>query len=153
MSKAPKLRVRHAGVIVLGRFSQSHGGGNLFVLNSLAKNGLTLPVQQCSSKTFVAKRFFVIRDVARAKAKRANHAHRTTSEAVFCINGSCAIHLDDGSTKQTIGLHDPAIGIVHGPGLWHAISDFSKDCVLLVLADTPTYDRAEYIYDYEEFLR
>jgi dTDP-4-dehydrorhamnose 3,5-epimerase len=35
--------------------------------------------------------------------------------------------------------------------VWHEMSDFSADCVLMVVADAP-YDEADYIRDYGEFL-
>ena len=103
-------------------------------------------------KKFKIERFFVTRDVP-SGAPRGNHAHCKTSEVVFCIHGSCAMHLDDGATRQKIRIGNPAVGILHGPGVWHELSDFTHDCVLLVFSDTAAYNRSEYIFDYQEFLR
>jgi hypothetical protein len=36
--------------------------------------------------------------------------------------------------------------------VWREMHDFSKDCVLLVLA-TEHYDESDYIRDYSDFLR
>jgi len=35
--------------------------------------------------------------------------------------------------------------------VWREMSDFSTDCVLMVVADAP-YSEADYIRDYNEFL-
>lgn len=36
------------------------------------------------------------------------------------------------------------------PMVWHEMSDFTEDCILLVLADQ-VYDEADYIRDYDVF--
>lgn len=153
MPKIPILRVKHAKIVALDCFSSSKSGGNLFVHNTASeKNTLELPIVG-SRKKFHVRRFFMIRDILKEQALRAHHAHKETSEVVFCAHGSCTLHLDDGSVKQKIHMDNPSVGIVHEPGVWHSLSDFSPDCVLLVLADTSVYNRAEYIDDYEEFLK
>jgi hypothetical protein len=59
--------------------------------------------------------------------------------------------LDDGSKRVTVRLDDPAVGLTMGPMVWREMSDFSSDCVLMVLADAP-YDEGDYIRDYAQFL-
>jgi hypothetical protein len=154
MAKIPTIRVKNAGIVMLDRFAKANGGGSLYVRNTKQGHALELPVIGKTKKNgvFPIKRFFFIRDMDSVQAQRANHAHRETKEVVFCVSGSCVIHLDDGTTKQRIHMHDPAVGILHGPGLWHRISNFSKDCVLLAFADTVVYDPSEYIYEYRQFL-
>ena len=49
-----------------------------------------------------------------------------------------------------VRLDDPAIGLTLPPMVWHEMSDFSPDCVLMVLASA-AYDEADYIRDYAEF--
>jgi hypothetical protein len=58
--------------------------------------------------------------------------------------------LDDGETRVSVALDNPAQGLLIGPTIWREMSDFSPDCVLMVLADAP-YDEADYIRDYGEF--
>jgi len=38
-----------------------------------------------------------------------------------------------------------------GPMIWREMSDFSPDCVLMVIADT-VYDDSDYIREYDDFL-
>lgn len=60
--------------------------------------------------------------------------------------------LDDGEKRQTIRMNDPYVGIRLGALLWHEMTNFSPDCVILVLAND-FYKESDYIRDYEEFLR
>jgi len=49
-------------------------------------------------------------------------------------------------------LDTPHKGLVIEDMIWREMYDFSKDCVLMVLADD-YYDESDYIRDYDEFLR
>lgn len=82
---------------------------------------------------------------------RGLHAHRRLTQLAVAVSGSCAMVLDDGSTQATVRLDDPSVGLLIGPMIWHEMSDFTPDAVLLVLADAP-YDEADYIRDYDRFL-
>jgi hypothetical protein len=60
--------------------------------------------------------------------------------------------LDDGRLRVQVRLDDPAMGLLLPPLVWHEMSDFTEDCVLMVLAEQP-YDEDDYIRDYSQFLR
>lgn len=49
-------------------------------------------------------------------------------------------------------MERPDRGLVIGNMIWREMHDFSRDCVLLVLA-SELYDEADYIRDYGQFLR
>src|SRR3989344_5750506 len=66
------------------------------------------------------------------------------------IVGELILHLDDGSSQQTLRLSGKTDGVRLGPMLWHSMSDFTPDCVALLVASLP-YDESDYIRDYEEF--
>lgn len=83
---------------------------------------------------------------------RGLHAHRRLEQFVVAVSGSCTMLLDDGRESETLILDDPAQGLMLPPMVWHEMSDFSQDCVLLVLA-AAFYDEADYIRDRGEFLR
>jgi hypothetical protein len=139
MNPRLKLRVRHSGVIRLQCFKDLPDG-NLFI----AEAGRQVP--------FAVKRVYFINTLANAAAVRGKHAHRRLDQAIFCINGSFTLTLDDGRATQRILLNDPACGIRLGPMLWHTMSGFSYDCVILVLA-SDWFDPADYIRDHKQFLR
>ena len=82
---------------------------------------------------------------------RGLHAHRALHQLAVAVAGSCTMLLDDGTNKVSVRLDDPATGLTRGPMIWREMSDFSPDCVLMVLADA-AYDEADYIRDYGEFL-
>ena len=82
---------------------------------------------------------------------RGLHAHRALNQLAVAVAGSCTMLLDDGTQRVTVRLDDPAVGLTMGPMIWHEMSDFSPDCVLMVLADA-AYDEADYIRDYDAFL-
>ena len=82
---------------------------------------------------------------------RGLHAHRALHQMAVAVSGSCTMLLDDGAQRMTVRLDDPAVGLTLPPMVWHEMSDFSADCVLMVLADA-AYDEADYIRDYGEFL-
>lgn len=150
MPKLPKIRTKNSGIIVLESFRDERGGGRLTVAESDGSDSFSLPIVG-KGERFQVRRVFVITGVEDANVKRANHAHRRTSEAIFCVQGSCTVHLDDGAERQKVILDDPTIGIITGPDLWHMITNLSPDSVILACADGP-YDAKEYIHDYEEFL-
>jgi hypothetical protein len=136
-SQAPAIRVAHSGVVRL-QAVPDRPDGNLFIAEARRE----IP--------FAIKRLYFINALANPAAVRGRHAHRKLEQVIFCINGSFALHLDDGRKKQRIRLHDPAIGIRLGPYLWHTMSGFSADCVILVVA-SDRYKSSDYIRDYAEF--
>lgn len=81
---------------------------------------------------------------------RGLHAHRVLNQLAVAVSGSCKMTIDDGTTRVEVGLDDPAMGLTLGPMIWREMSEFSPDCVLMVLANAP-YDEADYIRDYSEF--
>jgi dTDP-4-dehydrorhamnose 3,5-epimerase-like enzyme len=82
--------------------------------------------------------------------ERGFHAHKVLNQVAVAISGSCDMVLDDGIDQATVHLGSPTEGVFVGPGMWHYMSNFSKDCVLLVFADAH-YDESDYIRDYDEF--
>ncbi len=82
---------------------------------------------------------------------RGKHAHKTLEQVLVCTSGSCTILLDNGIEKQSVELSNNTFGLYVGTYIWGEMSNFSPDCVLVVLA-SDFHDEAEYIRDYDEFL-
>lgn len=137
MNKKLTLRVRNSGLLAL-KFFKDLPDGNLFIAEAR---------QQVP---FDIKRVYFINTLANPKAIRGKHAHRALQQGIFCINGSFNLQLDDGKSKQRMLLNDPSCGVLLGPMLWHTMSSFSYDCVILVLASAG-FDESDYIRDYQEF--
>ena len=101
---------------------------------------------------FPIKRFYVIRDVPSSEIDRGMHAHKNLEQVLFCLNGSFELGLDDGQKKWEVFMDDPSKGEFIGKGIWRSMSNFSKDCVLLVVA-SEHYNESDYIRDYDAFLK
>lgn len=82
---------------------------------------------------------------------RGKHAHKNLKQVYIAISGSCKVILDDGTKKTEIILDNPMQGIFIDEVIWRELSNLSKDCVLLVLADN-VFEEDDYIHDYSEFL-
>lgn len=131
-----RIKVKNSGTIKLATKKDSKRG-NLFVATA-QKN---IP--------FVIRRAYFINNLHQSKI-RGNHAHKKTIQAIFCLNGSFVLNLDDGRHKQKVLLKNPEIGVLLGAKLWHSMSRFSKNCVILVLASA-YYRESDYIRNYDEF--
>jgi dTDP-4-dehydrorhamnose 3,5-epimerase-like enzyme len=81
---------------------------------------------------------------------RGHHAHKRLEQVIVCTSGSCDFVLDDGSIRKTVHLDSPARGLHLKNSIWREFTNFSPDCVVLVLA-SEHYDEADYIRDYSEF--
>ncbi len=106
------------------------------------ENGIHIP--------FNMKRAFFIYDVPGGES-RAGHAHHTLFEFIIAVGGSFTVHLDDGSSRESILLNKPYQGLLVTPGTWSHLVDFSSGAVALVLA-SDFYDEDDYIRDYGDFI-
>lgn len=82
--------------------------------------------------------------------RRGFHAHLALQQVAIVVAGSCKFHLDDGKDKVDLTLDDPSVGLLIEPMIWHEMYEFSKDCVLLVIAND-VYDESDYVRDYDNF--
>jgi dTDP-4-dehydrorhamnose 3,5-epimerase-like enzyme len=114
------------------------------------ERGSLVPIEQHRDVPFAIGRVYYMFGT-REGVTRGVHAHRALRQFAVAVRGSCTILLDDGARRETLRLSDPAVGLMLPPMVWHEMSHFSDDCVLMVLADAP-YDEADYIRDYDRFL-
>lgn len=100
---------------------------------------------------FEVKRVFYIYGT-QLGVPRGQHSHHQTQQYLIAVNGSCKVTLDDGKKKITYDLNQPNIGLLQDALVWGTMHDFTPDCVLLVLA-SEHYDEADYIRNYDDFLK
>jgi len=134
-----KIKVKNSGFVKL-QFYNDFPDGNL-VIAEAEKN---VP--------FKIKRVYFINNLFNKKSIRGKHAHKKLEQIIFCVNGSYILELDDGTMKQKITMNDPYIGIRLGPELWHTMTKFTSDCVILVLA-ADYFKESDYIRDYDKFIK
>jgi len=70
-----------------------------------------------------------------AQRPRAGHAHQMLTELIVCVSGRCVATIEDASGVRRVTLDRPDSGVLLPPLTWIDLTDFSTDCVLLVLAD------------------
>ena len=83
--------------------------------------------------------------------ERGFHAHKKLEQIAVCLAGSCDFVMDDGKTQKTFHLNSCKKGLLIPSKCWHYMKNFSKDCVLLVLA-SEHYDENDYIRNYQDYL-
>lgn len=84
------------------------------------------------------------------KLPRGYHAHKKTKQVIFCIQGNLKLVLDNGKKRKKIFLDQPNIGVLIDKMMWHEMTDFKKETILLVLA-SEVFDEKDYIRDYAQF--
>ena len=84
-----------------------------------------------------------------------NGAGKTTS-FLLCLGllnpDGGKILLDNGVVKESTVLNSPTKGLLVEGLVWREMSQFSPNCVLLVIA-SEHFDETDYIRDYEDFKR
>lgn len=84
--------------------------------------------------------------------KRGFHAHRALTQVIVAVHGSVSFELDNGFTRTTHVLSHPSQYLIVPPSSWRDFTALAPDTCLLVLASAP-YDEADYIRDYDDFLK
>ena len=113
--------------------------------------GQLVAVEAMKDLPFEVKRVYYIYDTLPG-VRRGFHAHKNLQQILLCVNGSCKIHLDDGTDTAEVTLDKPNEGLYIANNMWREMYDFSPGAVLLVLA-SQYYDEADYIRNYEDFLK
>lgn len=112
--------------------------------------GSLIAIEAMKDIPFVIKRVYYVYDTV-ANAVRGRHAHKKLEQVIFCPKGSCDFILDDGKERQTIRMDKPSKGLYIKGNIWREFTNFSPDCIVMVLASLP-YDDGDYIRDYREFV-
>ncbi len=100
---------------------------------------------------FVPQRYFITFAIP-SGTLRGEHAHRLCAQYLTCVHGSCYVLVDDGTTREEYFLDRPTLGLYVPPMVWATECKHSPDSTLIVFA-SHHYDAADYIRDYDEFMR
>lgn len=111
--------------------------GNL----SFAEEGKHIP--------FEIQRNYWIYDVPGGEI-RGGHAYKENKEFIIALSGSFDVILDDGKENKTYSLNRSYYGLYVPEGIWRQMVNFSTNSLALIVAST-SFNKADYIYDYEEF--
>ncbi len=113
--------------------------------------GALVALEANKTVPFDIKRVYYIFGTKQGVA-RGFHAHKALEQVAVCVTGSCRMLLDNGQEKEDVLLDSPTKGLLIKDFVWREMHDFTPDCVLLVLA-SEYYDEADYIRDYDDFLK
>jgi dTDP-4-dehydrorhamnose 3,5-epimerase-like enzyme len=101
---------------------------------------------------FDIKRIFYIYG-SEPKVVRGQHANYKSEFVLINVAGTSKVQIKDGKGNEVISvLNRPHTGIYLPKMVWKDMYDFSNDSVLLCLS-SEHYDPAEYIRDYDEFVK
>lgn len=113
--------------------------------------GQLVAIEAMKDLPFEIKRVYYIYDTL-PDVRRGFHAHRNLQQILVCVNGSCKIHLDNGFETTEVVLDRPDRGLYISNDMWREMYDFTPGAVLLVLASA-YYDEADYIRNYDDFVK
>ncbi len=113
--------------------------------------GQLVAIEAMRDLPFEVKRVYYIYDTLPG-VRRGFHAHKCLQQILVCVNGSCKIHLDDGTDTAEVVLDKPYEGLYIANNMWREMYDFTPGAVLLVLA-SEYYDEADYIRNYADFIK
>lgn len=111
--------------------------------------GSLVALEACKTVPFDIKRVYYL-FATKKGVTRGLHAHLALKQVMLCVTGSCKILLDDGVDRETVVLDSPTNGLLVESLVWREMSQFSSDCVLLVIA-SEHYDERDYIREYDQF--
>lgn len=100
---------------------------------------------------FVFKRLYFLYDNTPGTV-RGQHAHKDLWQYMIAMKGSFRVVLKGRGETFEFNLSSPDQAILIPPGYWRDLDNFSPDCVCLVAA-SEEYDEADYIRDYDDFLK
>lgn len=107
-------------------------------------------IEQNKHVSFDIKRAYWIYDVPGGECRGA-HGCRKNQEFVVALSGSFDVILDNGRGEiQTFHLSRSYYGLYVPKMIWRVMENFSTNSLALVLSSTE-YDKADYIFNYEEF--
>jgi dTDP-4-dehydrorhamnose 3,5-epimerase-like enzyme len=100
---------------------------------------------------FKIERTYWIYDVPGGQI-RGGHSFKVQQELIVALSGSLDVIVDNGVHKQTFCLNRSYYGLYVPAGLWRHMQNFSTNSLAVVVSSTH-FDAADYIFDYEEFLK
>ena len=92
------------------------------------------------------------RNTSYSDRKSKKRSRTCSASKIVCVHGSCRVILDNGARQDELALSAADRGIHVPPMIWTTVVPDSTDTTVLVLASAE-YDAADYIRDYDEFLR
>jgi dTDP-4-dehydrorhamnose 3,5-epimerase-like enzyme len=114
------------------------------------ERGSLIALEENYNTPFEIKRVYYIFDTKEG-VRRGYHAHRNLKQIAIAVSGNCTFVLDNGFERKEVILDNPNKGLLIEGLIWREMYNFSKDCVLMVIA-SEYYDENDYIREYSKFI-
>ncbi|MBT0741462.1 WxcM-like domain-containing protein [Campylobacter lari] len=127
---------------------------NIKILNfeeHITESGSLIALQESDEIPFKIKRIYYIYNLDQ-NAIRGKHAHKDLEQICVCVSGQCSFYLSNGKEEFRVKLNSPSKGLYIGNMIWREFTDFSKDCVLMVIA-SKKYNPKDYIVNFEDMTK
>lgn len=122
----------------------------LFELKPFSEeDGFLAVIEEEKQIPFKIKRIFYEYGVKQTSL-RGKHANKYSRFCLIAVSGSCDVIVNDGIEQTIYNLDKPHKVLFLDKMVWKTMTNFSKDCVLLVLSDC-FYNKDEYIRDFDEY--
>ncbi len=116
------------------------------------ERGSLIVVEGTQDIPFDIKRVFYISGSDQTVV-RGQHANLRSKFVLINVGGSSKVKIKDGRGNEKIYVLDkPHMGLYIPEMIWKEMYDFSQDSILLCLA-SEHYDAAEYIRDYNDYVK
>ena len=115
------------------------------------EDGFLAVIEENKQIPFKIRRIFYEYGVNKTSL-RGKHANKNSRFCLISVAGSCEVIVEDGFQKCVYKLERPNQILYLDKMVWKTMTNFSNDCVLLVLSDS-LYDKNEYIRDFKDYLR
>jgi len=100
------------------------------------------------SVPFAIKRVYYLYDIS--ADMRGGHAHLLHKEVLIPLSGGFTLTLHDGTEKREYRMKSSNVGIYYPQMLWHELSDFLPNTIVLALA-SELYDKNDYFHTFADF--
>lgn len=115
------------------------------------ESGNITVVEEGAHSPFAFKRVYYLHGL-NLDSERGSHAHHGLRQLMIAIAGQFRVRLTGRNWDETFVLENPNTALFIPPLTWRDLDRFSAGAICLVLA-SDVYDEADYIRDYDEFLR
>lgn len=113
------------------------------------EQGLLVTYNEISDFGIDIQRVFVV--TGHANSIRGRHAHKSLTQILICVRGTCRVICDDGVQRREFTLDQANYALVVPNGIWAEQFYVEEGTVLVVLCDLQ-YDESDYIRDYDAYL-
>lgn len=121
------------------------------IVEHIDYRGGLIAIESLKDILFDIKRVYCIYGV-NPENKRGEHAHKKLKQLMVAIAGKCTVKCQTVEEIKEFELCSPNKGLLVEGLVWREMYNFSRDCVLMVIA-SEYYDEHDYIRKHDDFVK